>query len=105
MPVLGLSCCEAVVTIVSNALFEKFVQFCEPFFPGGPSSMVYQAMVWLMYGVNVCGSTARSAKPAASTWTVWGAPATGASVVSSPAARSSDWSTGAALVAQGSLES
>ena len=90
---------------MSNWLFEKFVQFCEPFFPGGPSSIVYQAMVWLMYGVKVCGSTARSAKPAASTWPVWAAPATGSSVVSSPAARSSAWITGAAAVAQGSLES
>src|ERR1700722_12102262 len=103
MAVLGFSCWEAVVTLVSNWLLEKFVQFCEPFFPGGPSSMVYQAMVWLMYGVKVCGSTAGPGKPAASTRPVWVAPATGSRVVSNPAARSSDTSTGAAAVAQGSL--
>ena len=66
---------------------------------------MYQAMVWLMYGVKLTGSTARSAKPSASIWPVSAAPSTGTSVVSRPAACSSARRVGAAADAQGSLES
>ena len=66
---------------------------------------MYHAMVWLMYGVKVTGSTARSANPAARTSPVSVAPSTGSSVVSRPVASSSARIVGAAADAQGSLES
>ena len=56
---------------------------------------MYHDSIWLRYGLNVTGMSARSAKPAASTCPVLGAPSTGSSVVSRPAASSSARITGA----------